>query len=42
MCGLGQTTAIPVLDTLKYFRKDYETRIGQSVFLRSLQPVKVS
>jgi NADH:ubiquinone oxidoreductase subunit F (NADH-binding) len=42
MCGLGQTAAIPVLDTLKYFRKDYEARIRQSVFLRSLQPVKVS
>jgi NADH:ubiquinone oxidoreductase subunit F (NADH-binding) len=33
MCGLGQTAAVPVLDTLKYFRNDYETR--------SLQPVKV-
>jgi len=42
MCGLGQTAAVPVLDTLKYFRNDYETRISQSVFLRRLQPVKVS
>jgi NADH:ubiquinone oxidoreductase subunit F (NADH-binding) len=42
MCGLGQTTAIPVLDTLKYFRNEYETRIGQSVFLRSFQPNKIS
>jgi NADH-quinone oxidoreductase subunit F len=42
MCGLGQTAAIPVLDTLKYFRNDYESRISQSVFLRSLQPIKVS
>ena len=42
MCGLGQTAAIPVLDTLKYFRKDYENRISQSVFLRGLQPIKVS
>ena len=42
MCGLGQTAAIPVLDTLKYFRKDYENRISQSVFLRSFQPVKIS
>jgi len=41
MCGLGQTAAIPVLDTLKYFRNDYETRISQSVFLRRLQPIKV-
>jgi NADH-quinone oxidoreductase subunit F len=42
MCGLGQTAAIPVLDTLKYFRNDYEHRISQSVFLRGLQPIKVS
>ena len=37
LCGLGQTAAIPVLDTLKYFRDDYETRIQQSVFLRSMR-----
>jgi NADH:ubiquinone oxidoreductase subunit F (NADH-binding) len=37
LCGLGQTAAIPVLDTLKYFRNDYEKRISQSVFLRSLR-----
>lgn len=39
LCGLGQTAAIPVLDTLKYFRNDYETRIEQSIFLRSLMGV---
>jgi len=37
MCGLGQGVPIPVLDTLKYFRNDYENRINQSVFLRSLK-----
>lgn len=37
LCGLGQAAAIPVLDTLRYFRNDYETRIKQSVFLRSLR-----
>jgi NADH:ubiquinone oxidoreductase subunit F (NADH-binding) len=42
MCGLGQTAAIPVLDTLKYFRNEYENRISQSVFLRSFQPIKIS
>jgi NADH:ubiquinone oxidoreductase subunit F (NADH-binding) len=42
MCGLGQTAAIPVLDTLKYFRNDYENRISQSVFLRGSQPIEVS
>jgi NADH:ubiquinone oxidoreductase subunit F (NADH-binding) len=39
LCGLGQTAPVPVLDTLKYFRKDYENRISQSVFLRSLKTV---
>jgi NADH:ubiquinone oxidoreductase subunit F (NADH-binding) len=37
LCGLGQAAAIPVLDTLKYFRDEYETRIRQSVFLRSMR-----
>jgi NADH:ubiquinone oxidoreductase subunit F (NADH-binding) len=37
LCGLGQAASIPVLDTLKYFRNEYETRIQQSVFLRSLR-----
>jgi len=40
LCGLGQTAPVPVLDTLKYFGKDYENRISQSVLLRSLKPVK--
>jgi NADH:ubiquinone oxidoreductase subunit F (NADH-binding) len=37
LCGLGQAAAIPVLDTIRYFRNDYETRIRQAVFLRSLR-----
>ena len=37
LCGLGQAASIPVMDTLKYFRNEYETRIMQSVFLRSLR-----
>jgi NADH:ubiquinone oxidoreductase subunit F (NADH-binding) len=37
MCGLGQSASLPLLDTLKYFRKDYENRIEQSVFLRTLR-----
>ena len=37
MCGLGQTASLPLTDTLKYFRKDYENRIEQSVFLRTLR-----
>ena len=37
LCGLGQAAAIPILDTIRYFRSDYETRIKQAVFLRSLR-----
>jgi len=37
LCGLGQAAPIPVLDTLKYFRNDYENRIKQSIFLRTLK-----
>jgi len=37
MCGLGQTVPVPVLDTLKYFRNEYENRIKQSIFLRQLK-----
>jgi len=37
LCGLGQAAAIPVLDTIRFFRNDYEARIKQAVFLRSLR-----
>jgi NADH-quinone oxidoreductase subunit F len=37
LCGLGQSASIPVLDTLKYFKNEFEMRIKQSVFLRSLR-----
>ncbi len=40
LCGLGQAAPIPVLDTLKYFRNEYENRIKQSVFLRTLRGIK--
>jgi len=39
LCGLGQAAPIPVLDTLKYFRNEYQNRISQSVFLRTLRMV---
>jgi NADH-quinone oxidoreductase subunit F len=39
LCGLGQSAPIPVLDTLQYFRTDYENRISQSVLLRSLKAI---
>jgi NADP-reducing hydrogenase subunit HndC len=37
LCGLGQSSPLPVLDSLKYFRRDYENRIAQSAFLRALR-----
>jgi NADH:ubiquinone oxidoreductase subunit F (NADH-binding) len=35
LCGLGQAAAVPVLDSLKHFRDEYNDRIEQSLFLRS-------
>jgi len=35
LCGLGQAAAVPVLDSLKYFRDEYTDLINQSMFLRS-------
>jgi NADH-quinone oxidoreductase subunit F len=37
LCGLGQSAPLPVLDTLKHFRSDYERRVEQSMLLRSLR-----
>jgi NADH-quinone oxidoreductase subunit F len=37
MCGLGQSASLPLMDSLKYFRKDFENRIEQSKFLRTLR-----
>ncbi len=37
LCGLGQTASIPVMDTLRFFRGEYESRIQQSRFLRTLR-----
>jgi NADH:ubiquinone oxidoreductase subunit F (NADH-binding) len=36
LCGLGQSAGTPVMDTLNYFREEYESRIEQSVYLRTL------
>jgi NADH:ubiquinone oxidoreductase subunit F (NADH-binding) len=41
LCGLGQTAPIPVVETLKYFGDEYQNRIQQSVFLRTLKTVVV-
>ena len=40
LCGLGQSAPVPVLDSLKHFMNEYQTRIDQSVFLRSLRGIK--
>jgi NADH:ubiquinone oxidoreductase subunit F (NADH-binding) len=37
LCGLGQTASVPVTDTLRYFRKEYESRVEQSRYLRTLR-----
>ena len=29
LCGLGQAAPIPVVDSLQYFKNDYENRIKQ-------------
>ncbi|MCG6878976.1 MAG: SLBB domain-containing protein [Deltaproteobacteria bacterium] len=39
LCGLGQAAPIPVLDTLAYFKRDYENRISQATLLRNLKAV---
>lgn len=39
LCGLGQTAAVPVLDTLKHYRAEYDNRISQAEMLMNLQPI---
>ena len=39
LCGLGQTAPAPVMDSLQYFRNEYENRIKQSLLLRSAKTV---
>ena len=39
LCGLGQTAPVPIMDSLQYFRNDYENRIKQSLLLRSAKTV---
>ena len=40
LCGLGQSAPTAVLDSLEYFRNEYEIRIEQSVFLRGMRAVR--
>jgi NADH:ubiquinone oxidoreductase subunit F (NADH-binding) len=39
LCGLGQGAPVPVLDSLRYFRREYDDRIGKSLLLRGLPGV---
>ena len=36
LCGLGQSACVPVADSLRHFRSDYENRINQSMYLKKL------
>ncbi len=37
MCGLGQSASLPLMDCLRHFRSDFDNRIEQSEFLRTLR-----
>ena len=37
LCGLGQSAPVPFLDSLKYYRHAYESRIAQSRYLLGLK-----
>ncbi|MBI4766528.1 MAG: SLBB domain-containing protein [Deltaproteobacteria bacterium] len=39
-CGLGQSAPLPILDSLKYFKQEYDQRLAQSRYLRTLKIVK--
>jgi NADH:ubiquinone oxidoreductase subunit F (NADH-binding) len=34
LCGLGQAAPVPVMDSLKFFRDEYEALIRQSAYVR--------
>lgn len=36
LCGLGQGAAVPILDSLNFFKQDYKNRIEQSLYIKSL------
>ena len=42
LCGLGQGAPTPVIDSLRFFKQDYENRISQSIYIRSLKGLTVS
>ncbi len=40
LCGLGQSAPLPILDSLTYFKQEYDQRLAQSRYLRTLKNVK--
>jgi NADH:ubiquinone oxidoreductase subunit F (NADH-binding) len=40
LCGLGQSVPIPVLDSLKFFKNEYQQVLDQSGYLRTLKSFK--
>lgn len=40
LCGLGQSASLPILDSLTYFKPEYDQRLAQSRYLRTLRNVK--
>jgi NADH:ubiquinone oxidoreductase subunit F (NADH-binding) len=39
LCGLGQSAPIPILDSLHFFKHEFDQRLAQSQFLRTLKPL---
>jgi NADH-quinone oxidoreductase subunit F len=39
LCGLGQSVPIPILDSLLFFKQEFDQRLAQSQFLRALKPL---
>jgi NADH:ubiquinone oxidoreductase subunit F (NADH-binding) len=39
LCGLGQSAPIPILDSLHFFKQEFDQRLAQSHFLRTLKPL---
>jgi NADP-reducing hydrogenase subunit HndC len=40
LCGLGQGAPVPVLDSLRHFRHEYDDRIGKSLLLRGFREIR--
>jgi NADH-quinone oxidoreductase subunit F len=38
LCGLGQAAPVPVLDSLRYFKYEYDSRMAQASFIKGQKP----